>query len=181
MVYINFLYVWQLQRLVPLPLHLRYSTILVLQHLAVWPYILGLLMYNSFHEYGKLQEQHSPTSVDRNKESSLQRWTKIGVVITCYSCCSHLRNMRRNSAQYQTRECNHQQASNWKIIWVSMLRNIQARQWESMSWLILPATTCSCVVQHRVGLGGSNRRNQIGSLMFKPRLGHMHQPNLSIP
>ena len=97
MVYINFLYVWQLQRLVPLPLCLRYSTILVLRHLAVWPYIPGLLMYNIFHKYGQLQEQHNPINICRNRENSLRKRMKIEVVIICYSCYSHLCDMRRNS------------------------------------------------------------------------------------
>ena len=115
------------------------------------------------------------------QKSSSRRCIKIGVAITCYSCCSHLCNMCRNTPQYQKRDCNHQQASNWKIIWISMLSNNQVRQWGSMFQLNLPATMYNHMVHQRVRLGGNNRTNQTGSLMINPRLSHMHQLNLLIP
>ena len=105
---ISYFYVWQPLRPVILPAHHKHITILVLRHLAAWLYILRLLNHNSLHKGSMHLRQHSLLSVSRSRESSLRGWTKIGMVITCCSCCSHLCGKCRNTLQSQTVGCNHQ-------------------------------------------------------------------------
>ena len=105
---ISYLYVWQPLRTVIHPTHHKHINILALWYLAAWLYILRLLTHNSLHKGSMHQKQHSLLSVNGIRESSLWGWTKIGVVITCYGCCSHLCRKRRNIPQSQAVGCNHQ-------------------------------------------------------------------------